>query len=97
VLGDVPRVNNRSVKELDTERIYDIGMILNTENDVMVLIHYRNDGTLVLREVTEGQYTALLLSRNKATLNIDELYAPEDRSAAAAVSPTSQYEVILLP
>ena len=97
VLGDVPRVNNRSVKELDTERIYDIGMILTTENDVMVLIHYRNDGTFVLREVTEGQYTALLLSRDKATLNIDELYAPEDRSAAAAVSPTSQYEVILLP
>ena len=97
VLGDVPRVNNRSVKELDTERIYDIGMILTTENDVMVLIHYRNDGTFVLREVTEGQYTALLLSRTKATLNVDELYAPLDRSPSAPVSPTSQYEVILLP
>ena len=97
VLGTVPRVNERSVKTLDTERIYDIGMLLTTESDVMALVHYRNDGAFVLREVTEAVYTQVLLSKTTPTLCIDGLYVPADRTPASAVSPTSNYEVILLP
>lgn len=96
-LGTVPRVNERSVKHLEQDRIYDIGMLLTTENDVMALVHYRNDGAFVLREVPEGLYTQVLLSRALPTLCIDALYAPEDRTPSQAASPTSNYEIIFLP
>ena len=97
LLGDAPRMNLRSVKTLDTERIYDIGILLTTEGGVMALVHYRNDGAFVLRQLTETVYIELLLCRTNPALCIDDLYVPEDRTPAFSVSPTSPYEVILLP
>jgi len=97
LLGDAPRMNLRSVKTLDTERIYDIGILLTTEGGVMALVHYRNDGAFVLRQLTETVYIELLLCRTNPALCIDDLFVPEDRTPAFSVSPTSPYEVILLP
>ena len=96
-LSEVPKLHVWAARTLDYERIYDIGILLTTEGDVMALAHYRNDGTFVLRQVTEAVFTELLLCKTIPTLCIDELHVPADRTPMTSISPISPYEVILLP
>lgn len=94
-LGEVGRLNERCVKELDLDRVYDVGMLLTTESGIMALVHYRNDNTFVLRQVSETVYTRLLMAKGIPALNVDELYTPEERSSTPGVDPTSPYEILL--
>ena len=77
-VGRVPRSGDAALQGMDPERVYDLGFLMTTEGGRQVLLYYRQNGTLVLRELTEAAYTDLLLSARNPVVREDE----PDASAA---------------
>jgi hypothetical protein len=96
-LQTIPQAHQWVLRDYDTQRIYDLGMLMTTENGIPTLLHYRNDGVFVLREVDSGLYTQLLLTKEIPTLCVDGLWTPPERSATASIMGISKYEILLLP
>ena len=74
---DVPRTGRKVMRDLlDPDTTYDLGAVLTSEGGVPLLLHRRQDGTFILREITETLYVSLLVERSNPVLCVDELPAP---------------------
>lgn len=69
VLGSVPRLNRKSLDVMDINRVYDLGMVLTSENGVPVLLHYQADGVFVVHELTMDDYIAMLVKSTHPVLD----------------------------
>ncbi len=82
-LGDMPPIKGvqtsswKSLKDISRDDTVDLGVVLTTEGDVPVLLHRRADGTMVIRELTEEQYVAILVAQGIPRVNMDDLPRPE--------------------
>ncbi len=83
-LENVPRVDWRTAKLADTGLQPDVGVVLTTEGGVPVLLHLRADGALAFRELTEGDYVAVLVTHNIPRLDVADLPAPAGEYARSA-------------
>lgn len=94
-LGRQPRSGKDAVRDMDLERVYDLGILMTAESGMPVLLHYRQDGAFVIREVDQGTYTTWLLASETPVLCADELEEPARHSVIASAGD-SGYEILLL-
>ncbi len=94
-LGRQPRSGKDAVRGMDLEQVYDLGILMTTEAGMPVLLHYRQDGTFVVREVTQVTYTTLLMSSETPVLCADELEEPSQRAVISS-GVGGGYEILLL-
>lgn len=95
-LGSIPRSGDKVVQGADWDTVCDLGMLMTTENGVPALLYYRNDGVLVIRELPESLYTALLLDAGNPVVDVDTLWTPEERTVTPSAMGMSSYEILLL-
>lgn len=61
---------------LDPDTVYDLGAVLTSEGGIPLLLHRRQDGTFVLREIDEPLYVSLLVEQSTPLLDMDQLPPP---------------------
>ena len=81
-VGDMPPISGvrvaswKSLKNISRDDVVDLGVVLTTEGDVPVLLHRRADGTMVIRELTQEQYVAILVAQGIPRVDMDALPVP---------------------
>lgn len=78
-LDTVPRGANEAFRNMDRSGTYDLGYVLTTEGGVTVLLHYREDGAFVLREICPDCFVAALVAGQNPVICPDDLDPPAVR------------------
>lgn len=72
LLQDIPRADSAVIRDMDREKAYDLGVVLSTEGGVPVLLHFRQDGSFCMSDITNDQYIALLVAKRNPVINIGD-------------------------
>ncbi len=99
--GDMPPISGvsatswKSLKELTLFDVVDLGVVLTTEGDIPVLLHRRADGTMVIRQLTQEQFVAVLVAQGIPRVDMDHL--PGTGQELELPPGEGQVRTVLLP